>query len=84
MRGQPTSSARRQDSGPSKAEARKPTPAKAEAREMPALAPRPVLLAVLSIILALWLVALVVMRLTTVNRPLFHTPAATQPFQPPS
>jgi hypothetical protein len=45
----------------------------------PPLKPRPVLLVVLSIVLALWLVALIAMRLRTVHpEPVLHTePAPT-------
>jgi hypothetical protein len=50
--------------------------------DLPPLKPRPVLFVVLGIILALWLAVLVLMRLTTVNRPLF-TPATTQPTSRP-
>lgn len=49
--------------------------------DLPPLKPRPVLFVVLGIVLALWLAALVVMRLTTVNRPLQPAPA-TVPTAP--
>jgi len=45
---------------------------------LPPLKPRPMLFAVLGVILAIWLVMLVVMRLKTVDRPL------TSPFSPTS
>ena len=50
--------------------------------DLPPLKPRPVLFVVLGIIMALWLALLVVMRFTTVNRPLL-TPATTQPASRP-
>lgn len=43
----------------------------------PALKPRPALMVVLGVLLALWLAALVVMRLKTVQPPPAPTPAAT-------
>ena len=52
------------------------------APDLPPLTPRPVLFAVLAIVLVLWLGALVLMRLKTVDRPLI-TPA-TQPASRPA
>ena len=49
--------------------------------DLPPLKPRPVLFVMLAIMLVLWLGALVVMRLKTVDRPLTG-PAETPPVNP--
>lgn len=58
----------------------KPEPTNAP--DLPPLKPRPVLFAVLAIVLVLWLVALVLMRLKTVDRHLVSP--ATQPASRPA
>ena len=49
--------------------------------ELPPLKPRPLLFIVLAIVLLIWLCALVVMRIKTVDRPLF-TPTTQSASRP--
>jgi hypothetical protein len=71
----------RKPAGPVKPDYRSPdgtTDAKS-LPDLPPLQPQPVLFVVLGIVLLLWLGALVLMRMKTVNRPVI-APAATQPL----
>jgi len=50
--------------------------------DLPPLKPRPVLFAVLAILVAIWLGVLVLMRLKTVDRPIFSPPTTPPAARP--